>query len=105
MPPWEKYRDRYNGRPETFDAYVDVWNRLPAAQASFGGWVAFSQAANAEPAWVKDRPERVRTAEHLMRTGGYEIGLATERGARQWFVTERRPRLGTLRLFGRKIFI
>ena len=105
MPPWEKYRDRYNGRPETFDAYVDVWNRLPATRASFGGWVAFSQAANAEPAWVKDRPERVRTAEHLMRTGGYEIGPATERGARQWVVIERRPRLGTLRLFGLKISV
>jgi len=103
MPAWERYQDRYRGRPETFDAYVDVWERLPAARASFGGWVAFSQAANAEPAWVRDRSERVRTAEHIMRAAGYEIGPATERGARRWVRRERRPRLGTLRFFGLKI--
>jgi len=103
MAEWERYRARYNGRPETFEAYVDVWNRLPAARASFGGWVAFAQAANAEPAWVRDRSDRVRTAEHVMRTGGYEIGTPTERGARRWVLAERSKRFGTLRLLGLKI--
>jgi hypothetical protein len=103
MPVWERYRERYKGRPETFEAYVDVWNRMPAARASFGGWVAFSQAANAEPAWKKDRAERVRTAEHIMRSAGYDIGPATERGARQWVLAHRPKRFGTLRLFGLKI--
>ena len=103
MPVWERYRARYSGRQETFEAYVDVWNRLPAAQASFGGWVAFTQAANAEPAWVRDRSERVQTAEHIMRKGGYEIGPTTERGARCWVRAERPKLFGTVRLFGFKI--
>jgi hypothetical protein len=105
VPVWERYRGRYKGRPETFDAYVDVWTRVPAARASFGGWVAFAQAASAEPAWVRDRAERVRTAEHIMRTGGYEIGPPTDRGARRWVAADRKPRLGTLRLFGFKISV
>ena len=41
MAPWDKYRDRYNARPETFDAYVDVWTRVPEVQQSFGdGWAS-----------------------------------------------------------------
>jgi hypothetical protein len=105
MPTWDKYRDRYNARPETFDAYVDVWNRLPETQASFGGWVGFTQAANAEPSWVSNRPERVRAAEDLMRKAGYEIGEPTSKGARRWVTFGRRPRLGTLRVFGLKLSV
>ena len=81
MPPWDKYQDRYKARPETFDAYVDVWTRLPETQASFGGWVGFAQATSAEPSWVAKHPERVRVAEELMRKAGYEIGGPTEKGA------------------------
>ena len=105
MPAWDKYRDRYNARSETFDAYVDVWNRLPEAQASFGGWVGFTQAANAEPSWVANRPERVRAAEALMRKAGYEVGEPTAKGARRWVTVERRPRFGTLRVFGLKLSV
>ena len=105
MPPWDKYRDRYNERPETFDAFVDVWSRVPEAQTSFGGWVGFVQAASAEPSWVKNRPERVETAEQIMRSGGYEIGEPTQRGARRWVKAVRPKRLGTLRLFGIKISV
>jgi len=32
---WEKYRNRYRQRPETFEAYVDVWQRIPAARRTF----------------------------------------------------------------------
>ena len=81
MPPWDNYRDRFNQRPETLDAYVDVWKRVPEAQQSFGGWVGFMQAANAEPSWVANRPERVRIAEEIMRSAGYEVGSTTPRGA------------------------
>ena len=105
MPPWDKYQSRYNARPETFDAYVDVWTRVPEAQLSFGGWVGFVQAANAEPSWVANRPDRVRVAEAIMRKGGYETGAPTDRGARRWELSERRPLLGTLRLFGLKITV
>jgi len=105
MPPWDKYRDRYNERPETFDAYVDVWNRMPAAQSSFGGWVGFAQAASAEPSWVKHRPDRVRAAEEIMCSAGYEVGSPTKRGARRWVRLEPRRRIGTLRLFGLKISV
>jgi hypothetical protein len=105
MPPWDKYRDRYNARPETFEAYVDVWNDLPDARASFGGWVGFAQAANAEPSWVAKHPDRVRTAERLMRKAGYEIGAPTEKGARRWVLAKRIPRFVTLRLFGREISV
>lgn len=78
---WTKYKDRYSLRPETFDAYVDVWKRIPEAHARFSGWASFSQAANAEPA---QQPDRVRAAEECMRLGRYELGTPTKRGARRW---------------------
>ena len=105
MPPWEKYRDRYNARPETFDAYVDVWNRLPEVRVLFGGWVGFAQAASAEASWVANRPERVRAAEDLMRKAGYEIGEPTEKGGRRWIAVGRRPRFGSFRIFNLKISV
>lgn len=105
MPPWDNYRDRFNQRPETLDAYVDVWTRVPKAQESFGGWVGFMQAANAEPSWMTNRPERVRIAEEIMRSAGYEIGATTARGARQWVKAERPKRFGTFRVFGLKISV
>jgi hypothetical protein len=105
VPPWDKYRSRYNARPETFNAYVDVWTRIPEAQSSFGGWVGFVQAANAEPSWVQNHPDRVKTAEAIMRKAGYELGEPTERGARRWVDVGPRPRFGTLRVFGLKISV
>ena len=105
MPPWDRYQDRYNERPETFDAYVDVWSRVPEAQSSFGGWVAFAQAASAEPNWVTHHLERVLQAERIMHIGGYEVGPSTQRGARRWVTIERTRLLGTLRLFGLKISV
>jgi hypothetical protein len=102
MPPWEKYQYRYNARPETFDAYVDTWTRLPETRMAFGGWVGFAQAASAEPSLVAKRPERVRLAEKLMHQAGYQIGSPTEKGARQWVRIERRPRF-MLRFFGIKL--
>lgn len=81
---WEQYRDRYSERPETYDAYVDVWTRVGDARRQFSGWALFSQCANAEPAKRRDMPERVAQAESLMRAGGYEIGPTTRRGARRW---------------------
>jgi short subunit dehydrogenase-like uncharacterized protein len=81
---WEQYRDRYGTRPETYDAYVDVWTRLPETHESFSSWAAFSRAANAEPAVVRRQPDRVAAAERLMRDAGYEIAEPTPRGARQW---------------------
>lgn len=80
-PAWEQYRDRYRQRPETFEAYVDVWTRLPGVREEFSGWASFSQAASAEPS----QPDgRVRVAAGFMRQGGYEIGAATSRGAQRW---------------------
>jgi hypothetical protein len=105
MPPWDNYRDRFKQRPETLDAYADVWQRVPEAQVCFGGWVGFMQAANAEPGWVANRPERVHLAEEIMRSGGYVIGPTTERGARRWVKVERRARFATLHLFGRTISV
>lgn len=78
---WSQYRSRYGSRPETFDAYVDVWKNVTKARQSFTGWASFSQAANAEPAQSGDR---VTAAEEAMRLGGYELGPATARGARRW---------------------
>ena len=105
MPPWDNYRDRFNQRPETLDAYVESGPECPRRQESFGGWVGFMQAANAEPSWVTNRPERVQAAEDIMRSTGYEVGVTTARGARQWVKVERRTRIGTLRLFGIKISV
>lgn len=81
---WEQYRDRYSERPETYDAYVDVWTRVGDARRHFSGWALFSQCANAEPAKVRDMPARVAQAERLMSAGGYTIGPPTLRGARRW---------------------
>ena len=78
---WTKYKDRYTQRPETFDAYVDVWTRIPETRSQFSGWASFSQAANAEPA---QQPDRVRAAEECMRLGHYTLGAPTKRGARRW---------------------
>jgi hypothetical protein len=78
---WTKYKGRYALRPETFDAYVDVWQHVPEARARFSGWVSFSQAASAEPA---QQLERVRAAEDCMRIGRYQLGAPTKRGARRW---------------------
>jgi hypothetical protein len=106
LVPWERYRHRYNARPETFDAYVDVWTSVPEAQQAFVGWVGFAQAASAEPGWVRKHPERVQAAEIAMRSGGYELGPPTEKGARRWVRAQRRrPRVGTLRLFRLNITI
>ena len=85
---WEKYKGRYSERPETYDAYVDVWKRVPAASEEFSGWPIFTQMASAEPDKWNRYPDRVRKAERFMREGGYEMGAPTKRGARRW--TKRR---------------
>ena len=80
---WSKYWERYAApRPDTFDAYVDVWKRnVGSVRQTFGGWPSFTMAANAEPA--QDRA-RVAEAERLMDLGGYEVGPSTPRGGRTW---------------------
>lgn len=80
-PIWEKYRDRYKERPETFEAYVDVWQRLTGARSFPGGWTLFSRTANAEPAVDA---ALVRRAEDLMELGRYRLGLSTRHGGRRW---------------------
>lgn len=86
---WEQYRSRYTQRPETFEAYVDVWTRVPEAQQQFSGWAVFSQSANGEPKFVRDKPDYVARAERLMGRGGYERGPDTARGARRWMKKRR----------------
>jgi len=81
---WEQYRDRYTQRPETFDAYVDVWKANLSARMHFSSWATFSQCASAEPKRAKDEPHKVRRAEELMKAAGYSIGATTARGARRW---------------------
>ena len=82
---WEQYADRYTQRPETFDAYIEVWTHHPRAKDEFGVWATFSQCANAEPKQVRDAPDRVEMAKELMEHSGYVIGTPTERGARRWW--------------------
>lgn len=85
IPIWEKYRNRYSNRPETFDAYVDVWQRSSGARDFPGGWTAFSRAANAEPAIDADLVER---AEELMRLAGYEAAPKQPGIGRRWSLRE-----------------
>ena len=82
---WEQYANRYTQRPETYDAYVEVWTHHPRVREEFSGWAIFSQCANAEPQKVSDTPERVKLAEELMEHSGYVIGTPTELGARRWW--------------------
>jgi hypothetical protein len=83
---WEQYKDRYaSERPETYEAYVDVWLKDSPARSTFSGWALFSQCANAEPAKRRDMPSRVRDAEKIMEGAGYHMGPTTSRGARRWF--------------------
>ncbi len=86
---WEQYRGRYTQRPEMFEAYVEVWTRVPEAQQEFSGWAVFSQSANGEPKLVRDKPGYVARAERLMDRGGYERGPDTARGARRWMKKRR----------------
>ena len=78
---WEQYEGRYRARPETYRAYVEVWQHDPGVREAFGGWASFSQAANNEPS---QRDERVRLAEDFMRRNGYEIGSPSPHGGRRW---------------------
>ena len=80
--PWEPYRERYARRPETFEAYVDVWQRLSGAREFPGGWTAFSRAANAEPAMDSSLVQR---AEELVRLAGYECGPKQPGVGRRWW--------------------
>lgn len=79
--PWAPYEDRFNRRPETFAAYVDVWKRSSAAQQFPGGWTAFSRAASAEPAID---PLLVRRAEEVMEQFGYASCPKTAGVGRRW---------------------
>jgi hypothetical protein len=78
----EQYRSRYGPRPETFEAYVDVFDNVPGAGDFPGGWTTFSRAANAEPAMDE---ELVRGAEELMAAGGYEPAPKEPGKGRRWF--------------------
>lgn len=76
---WEQYRDRYRQRPETFDAYINVWTSNPSARTHFSSWATFSRCGNAEPNKVKEQPHKVRRAEELMKAAGYRIGSRSPR--------------------------
>lgn len=78
----EQYRVRYGRRPETFDAYLDVYNRFTGARNFPGGFAKFTQAANAEQAVDRDL---VRRAEELMRLGGYEASEKVAGLGRRWW--------------------
>lgn len=78
----EQYRVRYSSRPETFDAYLDVYRRLQGARNFPSGFAKFTQAANAEPAIDADL---VRRAEELMRLGGYEPSEKLPGVGRRWW--------------------
>ena len=81
----EQYRERYaSERPETFDAYVDVWKRSSSAHTDSSGWALLSQCANGEHAKAREMPSRIRKAERIMTDAGYRIGRTTKRGARRW---------------------
>jgi hypothetical protein len=81
---WEQYRERYRLRPETFEAYVDVWTTVAEARQLFSGWSIFSRCASAEPKLAREQPARVRDAERIMRSAGYDITTPTRNGARRW---------------------
>lgn len=82
----EQYRVRFGRRPETFDAYLDVYNRLQGAKSFPGGFAKFTQAASAEPAVDADL---VRRAEELMRLCGYEPSEKLPGVGRSWWPIER----------------
>jgi len=81
---WEQYQDRFNQRPETYNAYVDVWTKNPSARMHFGSWSMFTMCASVEPRLAREVPHKVKRAEELLKAGGYKLGTPTARGARRW---------------------
>lgn len=86
---WQQYRTRFAAeRPETYDAYVEVWTTSPDAERRFTSWVDFTQCASAEPKRRREQADRVAFAEEIMERAGYRIGPPTRRGARRWLKRE-----------------
>ncbi len=77
---WEQYRPRYRARPETFNAYVDVWTHDPEARDAYPSWSMFSRCAGGEPA-MRHRMEPARS---IMQKNGYRIDEVSARGTRWW---------------------
>jgi hypothetical protein len=77
---WEQYRDRYEPeRLETYEAYVDVWNRDADAERKYTDWITFAQCADANMTMVRTMPELVRHAETLMSRNGYRLSTGSGR--------------------------
>lgn len=73
IPAIENYRPRFNARPETFDALLDVWERSTAVRVSFRSWHRFGRCAIEEPSkYAEDTHARdVLLAQCFMRDHGY----------------------------------
>ncbi len=86
---WSQYEtDFASDRPETFDAYVAVWEHNADVRRAFGSWITFAQCASADRLAVRQSPALIRDAEAAMARNGYRMGPPTALGSRRWLRTD-----------------
>ena len=81
---WEQHRERFASRPETFDAYVEVWTRDLDARRKYADWLTFARCADADLAMVRKAPDLVRQAELILSRNGYRLGAGAGGSSRRW---------------------
>lgn len=86
---WAEHQTSFDpDRPETFAAYVAVWERNADVRRAFGTWLVFAQCASADREARRDSAALIREAEAAMARNGYRIGPSTDLGARRWLRTD-----------------
>lgn len=82
---WEQHRARFEpDRIETFDAYVDAWQRDHDARRKFVDWDTFARCCDADMTMVRKAPGLIREAEALMARNGYRLGTGAGGSSRRW---------------------
>lgn len=86
---WSEYEANFAAdRPETYAAYVTVWERNVDVRRAFGTWITFAHSASADRDAIRQSPALIRDAEAAMARNGYRIGPASTLGSRRWLHTD-----------------
>ncbi|HUF99982.1 MAG TPA: hypothetical protein VMM60_17800 [Ilumatobacter sp.] len=85
---WSQFEDDFADRPETFHAYVGVWERNADVRRAFGTWITCAHCASADREAIRNSPGLIRDAEAAMARNGYRVGPSTELSSRRWLRTD-----------------